>query len=511
LAPRPGARRAGCTRAAAPAMAEIVASILATDPTQVARDARRAAMAGADWVELRLDRWPTGVDLIPVVQGISLPVLVACRTVEDGGHWDGTHADRRGLLNSALKGGALGLDLEDWETWAPPAGQNRLRLLVRSYHRLAGAPDDLVGLHERLSAMRGNVVKIAATAHDLADAAGMLDLMGGIDQDEHPTTAFCMGRTAWPTRVLGALMGAPLVYGSVEDGAATAPGQLPVAVLHQRYRVKELGGDTELFGLLGQPALHSLGPVLYNRLFRELGRNAVYLPFETSRPAAVLAMLPSRQLRGLSVTAPYKEDGARLVHRMAEDAAAVDAVNTIVFEAHGMATGYNTDVAGVASALVGAGFAPAGGGAVGVVLGAGGGARAAATALHQLGLDVVVLARRLDGIRDFTKRHGFKLGSLKTAVLDELEPAVVVHATPVGSAGLDPEERLVGDWVPRPGTFVLDMVYVPEQTRLLREVAAAGAVAVSGLQMFLGQAAAQTERFVGVRPGAADLRRYLDF
>lgn len=491
-------------------MAEIVASVLAESPEQVARDAERAAMAGADWVELRLDRWPAGKDLIPVVQRIRLPVLAACRTVEDGGAWDGSHAERRGLLNGALKGGAFGLDLEDWESWAPPSGQNRLRLMVRSYHRLSGVPEDLGALHDRLCSQRGNVAKIAVTAHDLADAAPVLDLMGAVDQRATPTAAFCMGRTAWPTRILSALLGAPLVYGCLDAANATASGQLPVAVLDRLYRVKQLGGETELFGLLGQPALHSLGPLLFNRLFREQGRDAIYLPFESSRPAAVLSMLPKRQLRGLSVTAPYKESGSKFVHSMAEDAAAVGAVNTIVFEAHGMATGHNTDVAGVISALVGAGLQPAARDEVGVVLGAGGGARAAATALDQLGYSVVVLARRLDGVREFTRRHDYRLGSLKTENLVELAPAVVVHATPVGSAALDPDERLLPDWEPQPGTFVLDMVYVPERTRLLADAEAAGAVPVSGLQMFLGQAAAQGEHFLGVRPSPRDLRRYLD-
>ena len=83
-------------------MAEIVASILAENREQVLHAAARAAMDGADWVELRLDRWPLDADLEPVIGAIRLPVLVACRTQEDGGAWRGTLGERRELFGAAL-------------------------------------------------------------------------------------------------------------------------------------------------------------------------------------------------------------------------------------------------------------------------------------------------------------------------------------------------------------------------------------------------------------------------
>src|SRR6185436_7633496 len=98
-------------------MAQVIASVFAEKGDQVVRQGARAAMAGADWLELRLDRWPAGQDLGPVLQAIRLPVLVACRTREDGGQFRGTLGERRELLGHALAAGAQGLDLEHWETW----------------------------------------------------------------------------------------------------------------------------------------------------------------------------------------------------------------------------------------------------------------------------------------------------------------------------------------------------------------------------------------------------------
>ena len=68
-------------------MAQIIASVFADTKEQVHRDAARAAMAGADWLELRLDRWPAGHDLTPVIEPIRLPVLVALLCDSPNFHW----------------------------------------------------------------------------------------------------------------------------------------------------------------------------------------------------------------------------------------------------------------------------------------------------------------------------------------------------------------------------------------------------------------------------------------
>ncbi len=488
-------------------MALIIGSMFAESREQVARAAAKAAMAGADWLELRLDRWPAGADLQPVFAGCGLPVLVACRTPDDGGSFRGTLNERRELFQHALTAGAQGLDLEVWETWTPPP-RHRLKLAVRSFHSFTGVPKELADIRDRLHKHPGTTAKIVVTAHDLADAAPVLDLLAHTDQEAQPTAAFAMGRTSWPVRVLACALGAPLVYGSIEPGNETAPGQVPVALLAGLYRAHELGAGTSLFGLIGNPALSSLGPWLHNRACRRLGVDAVYLPFETSRPEAVLAMLPRRQLRGLSVTAPWKATMAALCQRLDPDAMATGVVNTLVAEPNGDLVGHNTDVAGVQTALRRAGVG-VGDGRPAVVLGTGGAGRAGAWALLRMGFQVTMLGRSLEPVRTFAKTHGVQLGGLLARVLDDLAPAVVVHATPVGGIDRNPDERLLPDWVPAPGTVVLDMVYQPLRTRLLQDAAAAGATTVAGAEMFLAQAAAQVQLFTGGKLAVEVLRAFL--
>lgn len=489
-------------------MAQIIASMFATSPAQVVRQAQRAAMEGADWVELRLDSWPTGVDLGPVLASIHLPVLVACRTPEDGGQFRGTIAERRSLLSMAIHAGCAGLDLDIDDSWAPPLGGTRLRLMVRSFHSFTGVPKQLGALQARMHGHGGVVAKIVVSANDVADAAPVLALLQQTDQQRHPTVAFAMGRTAWPTRVLAAALGAPFVFGSIEVGQETAPGQLPVALLHGLYRVQQLGAKTQLFGLLGNPALQSLGPWLHNRVFRRLGLDAVYLPFESYRPEDVLAMLPSERLRGLSVTAPWKERMVQSCNHLAASAEATGVVNTVLADAHGMREGCNTDVAGVRQALLAAGVGP-GTGRRGVVLGAGGAARAGAVALREMGFHTTMLGRSLEPAREFAKAAGVQLGSLGSNVLRDLDPAVILQATPLGSLGREPDERPVPDYRFTAGTVVMDMVYQPRWTRFLRDAAADGATVVPGADMFLHQAAAQVALFTGAKVAIDTLRGLL--
>jgi len=488
-------------------MALIIASVLARSRDQVVQSARRAAMLGADWLEMRLDVWSPQDDLAPVFDEIGLPILVACRTPEDGGQYRGTLTARRELLTHALHAGAEGIDLEQWETWTPPSGRTGLKLRIRSFHSFTGVPKDLERIRDELSA-EGTIVKLVVTAHDLADAAPVMELLRHTDQERQPTAAFAMGRTAWPTRVLSAAMGAPLVYGCIDDAEATVPDQPSVALLAGLYRTGSLGEATQWYGLIGSPALHSLGPWLHNRAFRRLDVDGVYLPLETSRPEAVLAMMPGDRLAGLSITAPHKERLFDACLHTSDEATAVGAVNTMIAVPGGGWHGHNTDVLGVRSAIESVG-AVDGEGARAVVLGAGGAARAGAYALLQLGFRVTMLARSHEPVRTFASQFGIELGSLSEQVLEELEPSVIVHATPVGSTGRDENERLLPDYEFQPGTIVHDMVYRPVQTKLLRDAAAAGAIAVPGVEMFLCQARSQIRLFTGQDLPVAVLRSFL--
>lgn len=487
-------------------MAEVITTLFAEELATTVRRARRAAMLGADWIELRLDRWRGG-SLTALLASIDLPVIATCRMPRDGGTYAGTEVARRELLQQALMAGAHGLDLEEWEAWEPAP---RPRLLIRSHHNFNEVGRDLEQRRDRLLKLGADVAKLAVTAPDLADAAPVFELLARTEQTRLPTVAFAMGKAASLSRVLACVLGAPFVYTCLDDDEAGV-GQLRIDVVAGIYGVRNLSPSTLLYGLLGNPANHSLGPWLHNRVFRRADRDAVYVPLETARPEALIASLPRRRLRGLSVTAPYKEQALRACHQLDDAAHATGAVNTVVFDAHGQVRGCNTDVHGVREALAGAGLhaaprprAPA------VILGSGGGARAAAVVLQELGFTVTICGRSLEPIRTFARARGLQLAALRADVVTQLDPRVVVHATPVGTAGTPTAgQRVLPDWTPTRGTYVLDMVYRPVETPLLAQARACEAIPVAGLAMFLAQAREQVRLFTGLELDPVALRSLL--
>ncbi|MGB3967215.1 MAG: hypothetical protein WBO45_10810, partial [Planctomycetota bacterium] len=125
------------------------------------------------------------------------------------------------------------------------------------------------------------------------------------------------------------------------------------------------------------------------------------------------------------------------------------------------------------------------------------------------GFRTTMLGRSVEAQRGFAQSLGVQLGSLSERVLAELAPAVVVNATPVGSEAGGAGERLVPGWMPTAGTVVVDSIYRPATTRLLRDAAAAGAAVIPGLELFLGQAAAQVRVFTGKDVSTSVLRSLL--
>jgi shikimate dehydrogenase len=256
-----------------------------------------------------------------------------------------------------------------------------------------------------------------------------------------------------------------------------------------------------VYGLLGNPVGHSLSPPMHEAAYDACGLDARYVTFEPAPDAAVAAVDAAATLgiEGLNVTIPFKRDVLDAVEP--DDlAAAVGAVNTVDLTTT-PPRGYNTDVAGVRRALAAADVAVDG--TTAVVVGAGGAGRAAAFALADAGAAVHVANRTVERAEALAADARAATDVTVTAggldTLADRVPAagVLVNAT---SVGMDDEERTA---TPVPadllhGTLaVLDAVYSPLDTKLLRDARAAGATAVDGARMLLYQGAVAFERWTG--------------
>jgi shikimate dehydrogenase len=280
-----------------------------------------------------------------------------------------------------------------------------------------------------------------------------------------------------------------------------------------------INGQTQLFGILGWPVAHSLSPVMHNAALSALGLNGCFvpLPVPPEQLGEAVRGLAALGFAGASVTAPHKETVLAALDSVDEAAQALGAVNTLVVERDdtGAATvhGHNTDWVGFVRSLNEAGVDLQ---AVdrAVVVGAGGAARAALYALLQAGCFVTVVNRTYERAKELiiamdvpepaeieTSSSGLD-GLVRAARAADL----LVHATPVGmwpqeEASVWPEE------VPVPAHLaVLDMVYHPRETMLLRQARQSGALALSGLGMLVAQGAAALELWTG-RPAPVDVMR----
>ena len=262
----------------------------------------------------------------------------------------------------------------------------------------------------------------------------------------------------------------------------------------------DINAHTQFCGVIGNPVEHSLSPAIHNAAFRKLGLNFVYLAFRVEAIGdAIKGFRALGNFRGASVTIPHKVAAVPFLDSIEPTARHIGAINTIV-AVGGILTGYNTDATGALRALREGGVALNGQRVV--MLGSGGAARAIAFALGTepgiehltiLGIDEQERAALAQDLRSKTGMT-VQESPLDDGMLQKVLPDahVLIHCTPLG---MSPKvrETSVPATLLHAGLTVMDIVYTPRDTRLLKDAKAAGCRVIPGLEMFLHQASAQFE------------------
>ncbi|NGZ95810.1 MAG: shikimate dehydrogenase [Nitrospira sp. WS110] len=258
--------------------------------------------------------------------------------------------------------------------------------------------------------------------------------------------------------------------------------------------------QTKFCGVIGNPVGHSLSPAIHNAAFRKLGLNYVYLAWQVEAIGDVLRGLRALgNFRGASVTIPHKVTAMPFLDHVEETAQRIGAINTIVSE-KGKLRGYNTDTTGALRALREGGVDLKGQSVT--LIGSGGAARAIACALiAQSSLTKLTVLGIDDGERTSLAQElrSQAASTVEDFHLDESslrkilpDTNVLIHSTPVGmspkvNASCVPASLLHADLT------VMDIVYNPLETKLLKDAKAVGCKTIPGLEMFLHQAVAQFE------------------
>ena len=279
-------------------------------------------------------------------------------------------------------------------------------------------------------------------------------------------------------------------------------------------RIKmELDNETGKLCVIGDPVLHSLSPALHNTMLQALGLNYIYLcqPVPRGRAAEWLAAAKLAGYAGFNATMPHKEELLPLMDELDADARLIGAVNTVCLR-DGKAYGYNTDGEGFLRALADEGIHPAGKRVL--VLGAGGAARAVCLKLAQAGAEVGVCNRTAEKAAalcahdpEHLRPAGFDGETLRR---EAAQCRLLVNCTSLGmeGAGRQFEDFSFLDALPH-GAAVVDLIYAPAETELLRRAREKGHHTANGIGLLVNQAVLALERFTGAEIDPAEMKKLL--
>jgi shikimate dehydrogenase len=265
---------------------------------------------------------------------------------------------------------------------------------------------------------------------------------------------------------------------------------------------------TTMFAVIGHPVSHSMSPAMHNAAFERLGLDCSYTLFDVAINdlGDSIRKMKEQGFGGVNVTIPHKVAVIRHLDNLSDEARIIGAVNTVKFGK--TLKGFNTDGIGALQALQANGADPAGKKIV--VIGSGGAARAISVtlalrgeiaAMSILGIDEEELKRLTSDIK---RGAGFSAEAmpLETATIEEKinESDILIHATPVG---MHPKvvKTLVTAEQMKPDLAVMDIVYNPLETRLMKEAKAAGVkTIIGGVGMFVNQGAESLRIWLEIEP-----------
>ena len=460
---------------------------------------RHLADNGAELVELRLDYIRRPVNLGRLLKDRGCPVVITCRRPQDGGKWMRSESDRITLLRSAIVAGAEYVDLEMEIAGQIPRYKDTQRII--SYHNFDVTPGHLEDIHHEMTKLDPDIIKIVTMANNPVDNMAALRLCRDSDI---PTVAFCMGEMGQVSRILCGKFGSPMTYATFSSDRKLAPGMLTHEELRDHFHYDSITADTGVLGVIADPVAHSISPAIHNACIRQQKLDLLYLPFRVPSEALeeFIGICPEMDVRGLSVTIPHKEKILKLVSAVDDNVAGIKAANTVVFK-NANSSAFNTDCSAAIESLehtlasIDVKKVRTLEGQRVLLLGAGGVARAIAFGLKRAGAKVIIAAR------DFKKAEALA-DALEMKPIDwparlNCECNVLINCTPVGMHPNMDESPFEKDSYQK-NTIVFDTIYNPEQTLFIKQARELGCVTVTGVDMFVRQAARQFKLFTDKEP-----------
>jgi shikimate dehydrogenase/3-dehydroquinate dehydratase type I len=491
----------------------------------------------ADFIELRMDLIEDGslVELISTARNISnsIKIIVTCRKKEEAapaGEAAGIKGagkktiDRKiALLKEAIE---LGADFVDIELAEGPAAIKELHSfcvkhggetkIIVSYHNLKETPalTKLKEIFHQCAEYKPAIVKIVTFANTAEDNLIPLSLISYARKHSPKIISLCMGDKGRISRAVAPLLGNYLSFATLEREGQSAPGQFTVYEMNQFQewlngrRSASLAPALSLrkaspqnYILLGNPVGQSLSPLMHNAALKKMGIAENYSAFCVDDLGEALRGMRGMNIRGASVTIPFKVAVMEYLDDIDDDALEIGAVNTIINNS-GRLTGCNTDWLGLILTLKEA--MPVKNKTF-LIVGAGGTARAAAYGIMKEGGFPIIANRTPEKGKILSGKLNCPFYPL--AEIGKIKADCLINTTPVGMCPKDksPVKALaLGGY-----KYVMDVIYNPLKTKLLKDAEKQGCHIFSGLDMFVHQGAQQIRLWTGVEPPRALMKKVI--
>jgi 3-dehydroquinate dehydratase / shikimate dehydrogenase len=519
-------------------MTYLAVPIAAKNLDQAKQQIKAAKAADAEMLELRTDYLENlSLDLVknliaeaktadpqplPAVRRPQAEIIVTCRDVRQGGAIGYPDQLRIDILTEALKAGAEFIDFE-YENFLSAENQERIRKalsqaskgrLILSAHNFETKFPNIIKLHRHIQTLYPAAIpKLVYTANHINDCFEAFDLLR---RTSGSAIVFCMGAAGLITRIIAKKLNSFVTFASIDEKNETAPGQMTIEQFKTIYRWDFINADTKLYGVIGSPVAHSLSPAIHNACFAEAGLNKVYLPLLVAGGQAEfdafmdnILSRPWLGFSGLSVTIPHKENALNFVKEnrgfVEPLAEKIGAVNTIIVGPNGKLFAYNTDYSAAMDAIASTLGSKANLKNLPVaVIGAGGVAKAIVASLSDAGAKITIYNRTVERAKKLAAEFNCDFAPLDD--LPNVEAKLLINCTSIGMhPNIDetpiPQEYLKKDMA------VFDTVYNPAETLLLKQAKEAGCKTISGMDMFINQAAAQFKLFTGRNPNTKLMRK----
>ena len=505
--------------------------ITAVSNKEALRDIERSCPI-ADAIELRMDSIVDGSlsELISAARNSSnlIKIIVTCRKKEEAAPTDKeaearyTKDKKVATLKKAIKLGADYIDIELAEGSAAIEElisycnqQGSSAKIIISYHNVKGTPSlaRLKKIFLQCREFKPAVVKIVTYARKPEDNLKVLGLIPYARKYLQEIIALCMGDEGRISRVVAPFLGNFLGFATLQQGTQSAPGQLTASEMRQINKLvkgeesqrKPLafsaqGSQLKNYILLGNPVKQSLSPLMHNAALDDLGIEGRYNAFCVSDLAAAVQGIRGMDIRGASVTIPFKSAVMEYLGDISADALKTGAVNTII-NTNGLLAGANTDWLGLiitlqeAMTIKGKKF---------VIIGAGGTARAAAYGIVKEGGFPIIANRTAENGKLLAVK--FKCPFYMLSEIGKIEADCLINTTPVG---MYPHiDKSPVDAAALAGyKYVVDVIYNPLKTKMLKDAGQLGCHVLSGLDMFVHQGAEQIKLWTGKEPDRALMKK----